>query len=359
MVVPAITTATSATRCSPAELAAARAEISQLRAELQAAKAAARAREARASLRLQQTTIALAKSRAQGNELQRRLELSEQLRVRERTRSRTPTERVIRRAFAAKVEELALTHARTTARMLNVQKRCFEEELETLESEANATVTAFERHISSLRNESNLRMLNYQREKDAALSKTSSVLNAVKKRMEIIETKYKNEQNLRKRAELAANQRHNHLINLCNRFNGIQNEIKRKNSLINTLQVQLDNSSIELKRARELANIKSKSSDVPKRGGAGGAGGTPAKLLHARSSTTTTTTTTTAIAQRNDTDTERLGAVFASVMADFVNAQSDVSSGDGDVDRVDIPAAATPPQPPPTTAVHVTSSATA
>ncbi len=232
------------------------------------------------------------------------------------------------------MEELALTHARTTARMLNVQKRCFEEELESLESEAHATVTAFERHISSLRNDSNLRIANHQREKDAALAKTATVLDAVKRRMEAMERKLTEEQAARKRAEFAAHERHRQLVTVCNRLKIVEGEVTRKNNVIDTLQNQLDNSWGELRRTREIvANASvSNTADVP---GCAAA----ARLLNART------------APRSDTDTKRLGAVFASVMADFVNAQSDVSSGDGEDDHHENSATAK--------VVQVTSSATA
>lgn len=81
---------------------------------------------------------------ARAHELARRLAHSE--RMRRRPRGQT----LMRRAFASKVEELALAHARTTAQMLNVQKGCFEAELEALAAEASDSCAALERTIVAM-----------------------------------------------------------------------------------------------------------------------------------------------------------------------------------------------------------------
>ncbi len=160
---------------SASAVAQARAELAQVRLELQA------------SLAARDTLVAqLHAARVHSAEVQKRLERSERLRAKMRAArpKDTPTERTMRRAFAAKVEQLALTHARTTARMLNVQKRCFEEELESLEGEAQATCIAFERQFAELREEFNAKEEEHAKEREAAYAKTATVMAAVKKRFE-------------------------------------------------------------------------------------------------------------------------------------------------------------------------------
>lgn len=97
----------------------------------------------------------LVASEAHARVLGSRLARSEELRARAHARPRTsaPTQRQMRRAFNAKVEELALTHARTTAQMLNVQKSCFEQELDALATEASASCTALENEVAALQAE--------------------------------------------------------------------------------------------------------------------------------------------------------------------------------------------------------------
>lgn len=256
---------------------------------------------------------ALLRLTRQNNEvLRERLVKSEELRaeMRRRASTRSPTERVLRRAFAEKVEQLALTHARTTARMLNVQKRCFEEELESLEGEAHATVVAFERQFAKLREDSVAKDEEHAREREAAFAKTAAVMAAVKRRIECADKALDMAKRGRKRAESAAKERHEALVKavrertlVTEEIGRISKEVSRKNAVIDRLQQQLDAAIKELGRARsrysemEKENLKHQQNQLtPKRA----FGGAPTM------------------------DVGKLSKLFASVIADYTaGAQAD------------------------------------
>lgn len=254
--------------------------------------------------------VALRLSRSETAAISKRLKASEELRVRQRKlqRSRTPTERVMRRIFARKVEALALTHARTTARMLNVQKRCFEEELESLEAEAHATVVAFERQFAALRDDVAVKDEEHARERDAAYAKTAAVMAAVKKRIERADARLAAVERQRDAAAAAAHQRHALLDALAREraaaradAEAARTEVGRKNRLVDRLQTQLSATCAALAETRECLNASKEGSEN-------------ALPAIAR------------LARRSPADAQRLGNLFATVIAEFANARVD----DGD-----------------------------
>lgn len=255
-------------------LALARAEVEQLRLELEKSRSEMGSLESyRAeaeSLRTELHSVkrersklitALKKSNNDRKTLKERLVLSEEMRARNRIKksSREPTERMMRKLFAEKVEELALTHARTTARMLNVQKRCFEEELETLEGEAHATVVAFERQLISLKEEYAAKEEDYNREKETTYAKTAAVMAAVRQKIEegaVVVERLTKEKDM---AVRAAKERHNALVEMLGQrkeaekeFEKIVEDISRKNMVVERLQQQLEGAMSELAKTRRL-----------------------------------------------------------------------------------------------------------
>ncbi len=305
------------------------AEVARLRRALgdseRARKEVAQQREVEVA-KLQQTVRALRAERAElhgavratrrkNEELHARLARSEELRagLRRRAAERPPAERVLRRAFADKVEQLALTHARTTARMLNVQKRCFEEELESLEGEAHATVVAFERQFAKLRDDAAAKDEDHAREREAAFAKTAAVMAAVKRRIECADKALDMARCGRQRAEAAAKERHDALVGAVRERAQVRHELQRmcaevgrKNSVIERLQHQLDAAIKELGRARacsaqaEKENLVVQQQAMPRRGAAAAV------------------------------DVGKLGKLFASVIADFTaSAQAELGAKDG------------------------------
>jgi len=271
------------TMASNSSLSLARAEVSRLRLELEQSRTEVNSLETyRAeceTLRGELQTVKrertkliadLKKSNGERQKLKERLTLSEELRARNRIKksSREPTERMMRKLFAEKVEELALTHARTTARMLNVQKRCFEEELETLEGEAHATVVAFERQLISLKEEAVAKEDEYNREKEATYAKTAAVMAAVRQKIENMESNTLEAgvvQRLEKEKHLAmkaAKDRHAALVDMHRERNEAKKElvaaledIERKNSIVERLQQQLEGAMSELAKNRRLMPV--------------------------------------------------------------------------------------------------------
>jgi len=172
---------------------------------------------------------------AHSKQLHSRLVLSEQLRISTKKRLiLTSSDRVKRKIFNEKLNSLAKTHARTTAHMLNVQKRCFEEELEALEGEAKATISTFEQHISELQNQVHATHMEKLQAENAAKHRHSLVLQLVKQR-----------------------------DTLRNQCIGFSHTIQRKNAVIDQLQVQLDTTLAQLKNIR-LGNANTNANTMPK-----------------------------------------------------------------------------------------------
>lgn len=251
-------------------------------------------------------------AQTENTKLRKRFKASEELRVRQRKmhNTRTPKERMLRRAFTRKMEALALTHARTTARMLNVQKRCFEEELESLEAEAHATVVAFERQFAALRDDVAAKDEEHARERDAAYAKTAAVMAAVKKRIERADARLAAAERQRDAAAGAAQQRHALLESLArdraaarSYADSARSELSRKNRLVDRLQAELTAATAALAEARE-SNERVVGRTTPS-----------TRLGRARRLTA-------------PPNAQELGNIFASVIADFANAQvNDDSDG--------------------------------
>lgn len=249
--------------------------------------------------------------------LARRLSASE--RERARLRTAAPAERTMRRAFTAKVEALALTHARTTARMLNVQKRCFEEELESLEGEAQATVLAFERQLAQLREEAAARDDEHARDRDAAYAKTAAVMARVRARFAAMEARAAAAEAGRDAALAAARERHTLLEEVLRRRRAApvpsatpanvaepgvlapattpRREAQRKNAVIAGLQRELSSTQAALATARE-EHARVSTGRKP--------AGDAEKSAAARRPVLT-----------DPEDAARLGKLFASVITDF------------------------------------------
>ena len=196
--------------------------------------------------------------------------------------------------------------------MLNVQKRCFEEELESLESEAHSTVLAFERQFAALRDDVAAKDEEHARERDAAYAKIAAVMDAVKKRIEQADARVVTMQKQRDSAVIAAKQRHELLGALAREraaafadAEAVRMELSRKNRLVDQLQHELADiaSALAVARAAPVAVLLERNSNTRNR---------PAARL-ARDSNVS--------APEN---ARRLGDLLASVIADFANAHSEV-----------------------------------
>jgi len=149
--------------------------------------------------------------------------------------------------------------------MLNVQKRCFEEELETLEGEAHATVVAFERQLVSLKEESAAKDDEYNREKETTYAKTAAVMAAVRKKIENMQSDGGIVQKLERERDVAveaAKERHAALVDMYRERNEYKkqlenttDDIHRKNSIVERLQQQLEGAMSELAKTRRLMPV--------------------------------------------------------------------------------------------------------
>lgn len=109
-------------------------------------------------------------------------------RLQQRLRDATETaqthgQRLLRAAFQEKVRELTKAHSIKTTEMLNIQKKCFEEELEAMDAESQAASLDLQRELEverGMRAEAEER---YKREREAALEKTTATMVAVQRKM--------------------------------------------------------------------------------------------------------------------------------------------------------------------------------
>lgn len=120
---------------------------------------------------------------AENEQVVRRLARSQQ-RLRDTTEmAQTHGQRLLRAAFQEKVRELTSAHSVKTTEMLNMQKKCFEEELEAMDAESQAALMGLQRELEMERGMRMEAEERYKREREAALEKTTATMVAVQRKM--------------------------------------------------------------------------------------------------------------------------------------------------------------------------------
>lgn len=97
--------------------------------------------------------------------------------------AQTHGQRLLRAAYQEKVRELNTEHTMKTTEMLNLQKRCFEEELEAMGSEHQAALQKLHKELETERALRIAAEATYARERDLALEATTSTMHAVQRRV--------------------------------------------------------------------------------------------------------------------------------------------------------------------------------
>ncbi|CDF39440.1 unnamed protein product [Chondrus crispus] len=97
--------------------------------------------------------------------------------------SQTHGQRLLRAAYQEKIQELSMEHAHRTTEVLNMQKQCFEQELEALESESQAAINSLTRERDAEREARVREEQGYRRERQLALDKTTATMIAVQRKM--------------------------------------------------------------------------------------------------------------------------------------------------------------------------------
>lgn len=120
---------------------------------------------------------------AENEQLVRRMARLQQ-RLRDTTEmAQTHGQRLLRAAFQEKVRELTNAHSVKTTEMLNMQKKCFEEELEAMDAESQAALMGLQRELEMERGMRVEAEERYKREREVALEKTTATMIAVQRKM--------------------------------------------------------------------------------------------------------------------------------------------------------------------------------
>lgn len=271
---------------------------------------------------------------AQNMILQRRVaRLNNRVQVASETQ-RTHGQRILRAFYEQKVAELNEEHKRATTHMLNRQKKCFEEELESLEAEARARETALASQLDDERARLGAVKSALERERDIVLERTEEAMDAIQCKLAHLHARSSRLE--REKAQLehslaekslmidtlataaAANDAEKRRVDLMVRIS--DDERARKDRVIDALQSEVSGlrhrlsaemeinsqlvhsiESIEGKRAQDLAKHDE-------------------SLTECR--------------LESQKEADKLGRLIASVIQDFANAQSEVSNRSVD-DSVD------------------------
>lgn len=242
--------------------------------------------------------------------------------------TQTHGQRLLRAAFQDKIREISAEHAHKTTEMLNLQKKCCEEELEAMENESQATITSLQMELRAERATRERLTKQFQAERDGTLERTEATMYAVQRKLGQLHarsTRLEREKNALAAANsekqvmievlastAAAKDVERRRLDLLSKTR--EEERQRKNKMIESLQ----NEVLELRKrldqegavnASLLTSIERLQND---RDGD--------LERHAEDMAD--------CKKESKQETERLGRLFASVMQDFANAQSDVSTTD-------------------------------
>lgn len=174
-------------------------------------------------------------------------------------------QRIMRRAFEERARVMANEHARKTAEMLNMQKACFEEELEAIDAEARATCGALEETLLEERDAAAREREAFEKERETALEKAGLTMDAVERKMALLHaraTRLEREKTaavaagMERQALLeamsdaaAARDIENRRLDVISR--GYDSERVRKNALIDKLQREVNTMRNQLAEERE------------------------------------------------------------------------------------------------------------
>lgn len=242
--------------------------------------------------------------------------------------AQTHGQRLLRAAFQEEVREMADEHARSTTGMLNIQQKCFEDELEAMENESRACISNLWKELQDERDSKEHIIRSLQEERDAALAKTNTTMQAVQRKLAQLHaraTRFERE----KIALSAAQDEKQVMIEVLasaaaakdverRRFDLLskshEEERNRKNSLIDILQK-------EVGQMRELLDMeRRKNQALTRKAKAMGEQLQELRDQHAEDPGD--------CKQGSKKENEQLGQLFTSAIQEFSNVQSDVSTND-------------------------------
>eukprot|EP00177_Eucheuma_denticulatum_P003084 GFKZ01005564.1.p1 GENE.GFKZ01005564.1~~GFKZ01005564.1.p1 ORF type:complete len:513 (-),score=134.39 GFKZ01005564.1:3027-4565(-) len=226
--------------------------------------------------------------------------------------AQTHGQRLLRAAFQEKVRELTAEHSVKTTQMLNMQKKCFEEELEAMGMDSQMAVREVQRELEverGLRRESEER---YRKERELTLEKTTATMVAVQRKLAQLHARATRLEREKKSlagavaekqvmievlaSAAAAKDVERRRMELLSRTS--EEERLRKEGVVERLETEVRGLREMLAQERKVnANLVARIEEIEE-------------------------------AQGESEKEVKEGKIFAGVGQDFVNAQSDVSTGE-------------------------------
>lgn len=226
--------------------------------------------------------------------------------------AQTHGQRLLRAAFQEKVRKLTTEHNVKTTQMLNMQKKCFEEELEAMGMDSQMAVREVQRELEverGLRKECEER---YRKERELTLEKTTATMVAVQRKLAQLHARATRLEREKKSlvaavaekqmmievvaSAAAAKDVERRRVELLSRTS--EEERLRKEGVVERLETEVRGLRDMLAQERKVnANLVARIEDIES-------------------------------AQGGTEKEAKEGAAFAGVGQDFVNVQSDVSTGE-------------------------------
>lgn len=242
--------------------------------------------------------------------------------------AQTHGQRLLRAAFQEKVREMATDHVQQTTAILNKQKVCFEEELDAMDIETRTKIQLLQEKIVRERAERHQLEVAFENEKNEAIEKTCATMQAVQhkiallcRRVVLLESQknvlsaaHKEKQALVEVLASAAAARDLDRDREKMLSEADDEERKRKNAMLDLMQDE-----IKLLR-KQLGEEKTRNKTLADKLGEA--------RIHKEAQETRHAEELANCKKELQKDSDRLGNLFASVIQDYTNAQSDVSSSD-------------------------------
>ncbi|KAI0562504.1 hypothetical protein FGB62_59g18 [Gracilaria domingensis] len=245
-----------------------------------------------------------------------------------RATSQTHGQRLLRAAYQDRMRDMNNEHAQKTAEMLNKQKTCFEEELEALEKESHAAIHTLHIQLERERMEKERLKRAFENERDEAIEKTNITMQAVQRKMAHLHAKVIRLE--RENAVLSASQKEKQvMVEVLASASAARDVERREREMIskaeqeerNRKNMLIDNMHAEIKQLRarlfeetecrrallnKIEEMHDEREDEKDKHAE--------DLAHCK--------------KQSKKENDRLGRLFASVIQDFANVQSDVSTND-------------------------------
>lgn len=242
--------------------------------------------------------------------------------------TQTHGQRLLRAAYQDKVRELTANHTLKTTEMLNMQKKCFEDELEAVDAENQAALVAMQRDLDAERAARSAAEERFQVERDEALEKTSTTMMAVQRKLSQLHARATRLEREKKSlastvsekqvmievlvSAAAAKDVERRRVEMSSKAQ--KEERERKDVLLESLRGEVAQLRERLGQERQVnVNLVTQIEEME---------GTR-KEEHVRHAEDLDN-----CKQQSKNEADRLGRLFASMMQDFSNVQSDVATSD-------------------------------